>query len=86
MFYEKDGYRLEAIRRFINENRVINPLVVHSAQGYTFYFDLIEGDNMHTECVLITLKTAKPRAFKKATTYTRFLKSLGITKWKLERV
>lgn len=79
------GFQLADVRTFANEGRLINPTVIHHKEGFTLFFDLKRGSELLEKCVLITVKGARPRQFKKAQTYTRVLKSAGINKWEVKR-
>jgi hypothetical protein len=79
------GFQLEDVRKFADEGRIHDPVVVHHSRGYTFFFTLTEKKSILDKCVLITFKGARPREFKKARTYARILKANGINRWRVER-
>ncbi len=85
MLTYKYGFQLDDVRKFAEEGRIQDPVVVHHSRGYTFFFTLIEKGEILDKCVLITVKGARPREFKKARTYTRTLKANGISRWRVER-
>lgn len=85
MLTYKYSYQLDDVRKFAEEDRIIEPMIVHHSRGYTFYFTLKDENETRKNCVLITVKGARPREFKKARTYTRTLKANGIPRWRVKR-
>ena len=79
------GFQLDDVRNFAGEGRIIDPIMVHHKGGFTFFFSLQKDEEILENCVLITVKGARPREFKKARTYTRVLKSVGINRWLVKR-
>lgn len=79
-------YQLEAVRELAKSERIIDPRVIHDTDGFTFHFDKInKNDSITKDCVLITMRGALPRVFKKAQTYVRILHRSGIKKWRVEK-
>jgi hypothetical protein len=81
----KNGYQLEDVRKLAEAGCIEDPVIVHHRGGFTFYFCVRKDGQLFNNCVLITVKGARPREFKKARTYTRVLKSAGIHRWRVER-
>jgi len=79
------GFQLDDVRKFAEDGRIHDPVILHHNRGYTFFFKLADKDRLLDKCVLITVKGARPREFKKARTYTRTLKANGISRWRVER-
>lgn len=79
------GFQLDDVRKFSLEGRIRDPVIIHNEHGFTFFFDLAKDDHLFENCVLITVKGARPREFKKAKTYTRLLLANGINRWRVIR-
>lgn len=74
-------FQLHDVRRYAQEGRIIDPVVLHHPGGFTFFFSLEKPNKVLENCVLITNR-AKPRTWKKARTYFRELWLAGIPRWR----
>ena len=80
VFSQLTPYMLKEFRKLLAKRLVTDLMVMHYKDGYYILFNVISG--CHEErSILITETSKSPRCFKKARTYTRTLKSLGINSW-----
>lgn len=84
MLIFEHGFQLNDVRRYAQEGRIKDPVVVHHNGGFTLFFCLEKRNRILENCVLITNR-ARPREWKKARTYLRELKSSGIPRWRVRK-
>jgi len=70
-------YPLDKIRTLVERNKVSNPVIYHTEDGFCFVFD-VENTGEIQKSILIAMKSQDIRIIKTARTYIRMLNSIGI--------
>ncbi|MFA0809421.1 hypothetical protein [Microbulbifer epialgicus] len=85
MHKKESGYKLKKIRELAAKGHIVDPVIIDCESVFTFRFSIKNTIGDRKNCVLITVKGAEPREFKRVLTYTRVLKKAGIEIWRVKK-